>query len=187
VLQHPLLLTPSAALAEEDDLYTSEWIKFQPDLASQLIPGQNPDGTYGNWRALFEWKTGGQGTSYGGDYRIKVEVHMDSSGHLFWSSAGDNNANGPYPFQTFWQSVNHTVPVVAGQWFHLETFTHRATGSDGEFWAKVDGQTIVDHVGPNIGVNNDPINRIMLSQVYTGGRLPAYQWLDDVEIWSGAP
>jgi hypothetical protein len=117
------------------DLYTSEWIKFQPDLASQLSPGQNADGTWGNWRALFEWKTGGQGANYGGDYRVKVSVNMDNSGHLYWSSAGDNNANGPYPFQTFRQSDNHTVPVIAGQWFHLETFTHRSTGSDGEFWA----------------------------------------------------
>jgi hypothetical protein len=112
---------------------------------------------------------------------------MDSSGNLYWDSAGDNNANGPYPFQNYWTSDNHTVPVVAGQWFHLETFTHRSTGSDGEFWAKVDGQTIVDHMGSNIGVNNDPINRIMVSENYSNGHMPASQWVDDVQIWDGIP
>jgi hypothetical protein len=184
--QDPLLIAPTASLAQQGDLYTSEWIKFQPDLKSQLIPGQMPDGSWGNWRALFEWKTGGQGIlSYGGDYRVILSVAMDNSGNLYWNTRGDNNANGPYPFQKYWSSDNYTVPVSAGQWFHLETFTHRSTGGDGEFWAKVDGQTIVDHIGPNIGVHNDPINRIMLSQVYTGGRTPAYQWVDDVQIWDG--
>jgi hypothetical protein len=185
--QDPLLFTPTAPLAREGDLYTSEWIKFQPDLATQLISGQNPDGSWGNWRVLFEWKTGGQGANFGGDYRVKISVEKDNSGHLFWSTAGDNNANGPYPFRTFWQTDNHTVPVVAGQWFHLETFTHRSAGAGGEFWAKVNGKTIVDHVGPNIGVADDPINRIMLAQDYTGGHLPASQWVDDVQLWNGAP
>jgi predicted xylan-binding protein with Ca-dependent carbohydrate-binding module len=185
--QDPLVFTPTATLAQEGDLYSSEWVKFQPDLATQLFPGQDSSGNWGNWRALFEWKTGGQGANYGGDYRVKVSVDMDNSGHLFWSSAGDNNANGPYPFQTFWQTDNHTVPVVAGQWFHLETFTHRSAGADGEFWAKIDGQTIVDHQGPNIGVHGDPINRVMLAQDYTGGHLPASQWVDDVQLWDGAP
>jgi hypothetical protein len=184
--QDPLLITPTASLAQQGDLYTSEWIKFQPDLKSQLMPGQMLDGSWGNWRALFEWKTGGQGIAYhGGDYRIILSVAMDNSGNLYWNTRGDNNANGPYPFQKYWTSDNYTVPVSAGQWFRLETFTHRSTGGDGEFWAKVDGQTIVDHIGPNIGVHNDPINRIMLSQVYTGGRTPAYQWVDDVQIWDG--
>ena len=183
--QDPLIFTPTAPTAQEGDLYTSEWVKFQPDLATQLFPGQDSSGNWGNWRALFEWKTGGEGANYGGDYRIKVGVAMDGGGHLFWSSAGDNDANGSYAFQTFWQTDNHTVPVVAGQWFHLETFTHRSAGADGEFWAKVDGQTIVDHLGSNVGVAGAPINRIMVAQDYTGGHLPAYQWVDDVQIWDG--
>src|SRR5437899_3744464 len=99
IVQDPLIFTPTAPIAQQGDLYTSEWIKFQPDLASQLVPGQNPDGSWGNWRELFEWKTGGQGTAYGGDYRITLSVGMDNSGNLYWGTAGDNNPNGPYPYQ----------------------------------------------------------------------------------------
>jgi hypothetical protein len=187
VTQDPLLFTPSAAIAQEGDLYTSEWVKLQPDLALQLVPGKMADGSWGNWRVLFEWKTGGQGAYYGGDYRVMLSVNMSDDGKLYWSAVGDNNANGSHPFETYWAADNHMVPVVAGRWFRLETFTHRSTGADGEFWAKIDGQTVVDHVGPNVGVDSDPINRIMLSQVYTGGRMPAYQWVDDLEIWEGIP
>jgi hypothetical protein len=42
-------------------------------------------------------------------------------------------------------------------------------------------------LGPNLGVNCDPINRIVLSQVYTGGRMPVYRWGDDLGIWDGMP
>jgi hypothetical protein len=187
VTQDPLLFTPPAPTGREGDLYTSEWVKLQPDLASQLVAGKMPDGSWGNWRVLFEWKTGGQGADYGGDYRIKLSINKSDSGTLYWSVAGDNNANGPFPFEAYWTADNYEVPVIAGQWFRLETFTHRSAGSDGEFWAKIGGQSIVDHLGPNVGVNNRPINRIMLSQVYTGGQVPAYQWVDDLEIWDGTP
>jgi hypothetical protein len=185
--QDPLLLTPSAPVALEGDLYTSAWVKLQADLASQLVSGKMSDASWGNWRVLFEWKTGGQGAAYGGDYRIKLSVNKNDSGELYWSAAGDNNANGPFSFETYWTADNHEVPVVAGEWFRLETFTHRSTGADGEFWARIDGRPVVDHLGPNVGVRNDPINRIMISQVYTGGRIPAYQWVDDLEIWDGLP
>jgi hypothetical protein len=187
VTQDPLLFTPTASLAQEGDLYTSEWVKFQPNLASQLTTGQMPNGDWGNWRTLFEWKTGGQGANYGGDYRIQLVVREDTTGKLYWSADGSNNANGPYPYQQYWTAENHNVTVPTDQWFHLETYTHRSTGGDGEFWVKINGQTIIDHLGPNIGVDSDPINRIMASTVYTNGNTPAYQWVDDVQVWDGVP
>jgi hypothetical protein len=50
----------------------------------------------------------------------------------------------------------------------------------------VDGQVLADHWGPNIGVNNNPINRIILP-TYTDAPGPAYQWMDDLQIWNGFP
>jgi hypothetical protein len=38
-----------------------------------------------------------------------------------------------------------------------------------------------------MGVNKAPINRIMVSQLYTSTAYPIYQWIDDVEIWDGFP
>ena len=31
------------------------------------------------------------------------------------------------------------------------------------------------------------INRIFLSDVYSGTAYPLYQWMDDLEIWNGFP
>jgi len=40
---------------------------------------------------------------------------------------------------------------------------------------------------PNRGVNNAPINRIMVDQLYSGTAYPIYQWHDDLQIWSAFP
>ena len=48
------MLEPSR---EEGDMYISFWLKLQPDLLEKMTPQ--------NWRAVFEWKTGG-------DYRLIV-------------------------------------------------------------------------------------------------------------------
>jgi hypothetical protein len=49
------------------------------------------------------------------------------------------------------------------------------------------GQVIFDHYGPNRGVNNAPINRIMMPNLYSSAPYPIYQWVDDVQIWDGFP
>ncbi len=182
-------VTPASTLAQQGDLYTSEWIKLQPDLSSQLVPGQL-NGLWGNWRALWEWKSGTPNCAGcgNGDFRTILTVAMDNNGKLTWAGQWDNNANHPsLPFQTFWKATNTSVPVPTGTWFRLETFTHRAKDNTGRWWAKINGQTIFDHSGPNIGVYNLPITRIMLANNYSNGRMPAYQWVDDVEIWDGVP
>jgi hypothetical protein len=38
-----------------------------------------------------------------------------------------------------------------------------------------------------MGVNNNPIDRIMFMQLYSGGSYPLQQWTDDVQIWSSFP
>ena len=162
---------------EKSDLYIRYWLKYQPDLAQSLVPP--------NWRVLFEWKT----TS---DYRVIVSAvtwGLDANGvnvPLSWEIIGDNVA-GSLPQQRFWDVYNTTVPVPVGEWFKFEVFWHRSSGNDGRVWMAVNGQPIVDHSGPNIGINNAPIDRIMMPNLYSGGSYPIYQWVDDVQIWDGFP
>ncbi|MDP2178442.1 MAG: fibronectin type III domain-containing protein [Methylobacter sp.] len=164
------------------DVYYSYWFKFQPDLRSQL-------GTTGNdnWRVMSEWKTGGLNNTWKGDYRIITHVLQDSSGRLSWNTQGDNVANGISTKQIYWQVTNTTVPVPVGEWFKYEVFWHRSSGSDGRYWAAVNGQVIADHKGSNMGIYNLPINRIMLTNAYSGGKAPIQQWLTGLEIWNGFP
>jgi hypothetical protein len=155
---------------EGGDLYIRYWLKFQPDLDKQLA---SP-----NWRYLFSWKTVS-------DYRTVVQVVSWCIGApLCWEIRGDNAA-GNAPYVMYWDEYNTTVPVPVGQWFKFEVFWHRSTGPDGRVWMAVNGQPIVDHRGPNKIV--DSINRIFLSDVYSGTAYPLYQWMDDLEIWDGFP
>ena len=164
--QDPYLLQPAA---EPGDTYISFWRKFDPALLQKLVS---------NWNVLFEWKTAG-------DYRIDAMV-VTYSGPPQFQITADNNANGGLPKQEFWRVVS-TASVPIGQWFKFEVFWHRSKGSDGRVWMAVNGQKILDKFGPNVGVNNAPIDRIFLAQLYTGGTYPIEQWTDDVQIWAGFP
>jgi hypothetical protein len=167
--QDPFVLLPAS---EGGDLYIRYWMKFQPDMVQQM--GVN------GWRAFFEWKTDG-------DYRVAAYVYTDGSGQPYWFIHGDNNANGGLPYQEFWAIDNRSVPVPAGQWFKFEVFWHRSGGSDGRVWEAINGHLVADHRGPNMGVDQAPINRIMVFQNYTGTTAMSYEWADDLEIWNGFP
>lgn len=188
--QIPLIWSPTNTLTQQKDLYITGWYYLQPDLADKLVytsgGGPQSNGLWGDWRMFWEYKTGGTGTNWGGDFRTKIEIMKNSSGKLYWKINADNNANGGYPRNSAcWTSpvTNTTVPVPLGQWFKFEAFIHRSSGSDGRFWAKINGQTLIDRYQNNIGSHNDPINRMFLSTVYTHGKAPQYQWVDDIEIW----
>src|SRR5712691_2625992 len=176
--QDPLMLQP---VSETSDLYIRYWLKHQPNRADLMGVGQV--GTGWNWRVVFEWKTAG-------DYRVIAMIKRDpylNGGNLYWNIVGDNEANGGLPYQKFWESNNTQVPVPAGQWIKFEVFWHRSSGNDGRVWMAANGQVIVDQYGPNMGVNNALINRIMVSQLYSSTSYPIYQWVDDVQIWDGFP
>jgi hypothetical protein len=180
-----------------NDLYVSYWLKFQPDLAEKMNnlpagPGINNGGT---WRAFFALKTGTQKSAVGplndpfdnGDYRIEVYVMTYGGGAPYWQVLADNNAGGGAPLVNSWAIQNRTLPVPAGEWFKFEFFLHRSNGGDGRVWAAINGNVIADRSGPTMGAFNLPINRIMIPTLYTGSRMPVYQWVDDVEIWNGFP
>ncbi len=159
----------------------------------------------GNWRGVQD-----------GQYRIAVEVLTYPADNQvgphapYFGCVGDNRA-GSYNHATYWHSPNgvwvgdqepdlgghwqpptgYSVPVPDGEWFKFEVFWHRATqlqetqGNVGYFWAAVNGQTICEHFGWN-KVEGDPINRIMFP-VYSGGRLPISQWIEDLQFWNHIP
>jgi hypothetical protein len=173
---------------DQGDLYMREWIKFQPDLATQLVSPQSAmaDGAYGHWRAVWEYKSGGlNGDPEQGDSRFVTYVKKSWDGNLFWSAQLDNPTSSGNTVT--WEENTSGVPVPVGQWFKLEVFVHRSSGPDGRLWAAVNGQKIVDRSGPNIGNHRLPINRLMPFLVYTGGNYNAYQWVDDFEIWDRFP
>jgi hypothetical protein len=63
----------------------------------------------------------------------------------------------------------------------------RSHGADGRVWMAVNGQVLADQLGPNSDVNNNPIDRNMISQIYSGGAYPVFQWSDDYQIWKTFP
>jgi hypothetical protein len=166
--QNPFLLQP---VGETSDLYIRYWLKFQPDLAQKM--------TDPNWRSVFEWKTAG-------DYRVIAQVVTWGGPALSWQIVGDNEANGGLPYQRFWE-VYSPAAVPIDEWLKFEVFWHRSRGRDGRVWMAVNGRVIVDRYGPNMGINNAPINRIMVSLLYSSSSYPIYQWVDDVQIWDGFP
>ena len=193
--QDPFMIQP---VGETGDLYISYWIKFQPDLV-QLMAPPSP-----NWRVLFEWKTGTQGDD--GDYRVIVElVTWGPGGPLSWYVAGDNVASSSSRTrQIYWEKYATTTAQTLGDWMKFEVFWHRSgnfNNKHGRVWMAVNGQVIADVSNANLssftcftpcntsmmGINNTPINRVMVSQLYTSTGYPIYQWVDDVQIWDGFP
>jgi hypothetical protein len=146
--------------------------------------------TQNGWsgRVVSDWKTG-NGSGGGGDYRVVFSVFGDGAAdRLYWHIKGDNVANGGLPEQIYWEQTNMNVPVPVGRWFRVEVFVHRSAGSDGRVWVAVDGQQIFNRTGSNMGVNGLPWNRIMPFLNYSTGQiLPAYQWVDDIELWDRFP
>jgi len=162
------------------DFYTRYWVKLNPELLTQVRAN------LGNfWRTLFELKT------YT-DYRIATFIVGNSNGVPSWRVIVDNNPNGtlpPCPAGACWTANNNSIAVPADQWFLVEYYLHRSTGSDGRFFWAVNGQTLVDHYGPTYGANQENANFLALLNLYGDGNnmSPAYQWVDDVEVWGLPP
>ena len=167
--QDPLLIEPAAAQAP-NDFYISDWIKLPANTASLL-------GTGGWVTALPEVKAAG-------DFRIVTALEVDNTGTAHYHMKWDNNANGNLPAQTFYSQYNNAAVVPLGQWAHVEFSFHR-DATAGEAVMKVDGQTIFDHVGDTVGVNNAPINRIFVASPYSNN--PMNMLVDDVQVWDGTP
>ena len=192
--QVPLLIQRPWTIPDVGDVYISYWFQLPADLASKL----DPTVSSGNWRVMFEWKSGGWNNTYKGDYRMKTTVLKGIDGNLYWDSGWDNNANmsttdiSSWVYTPYWSSTsdpaasNYLVPVPVGKWFKFEVFWHRST-TNGYYWAAVNGKTIASHTGNNIGVFNLPVTRIMVTNSYSGGYGPVIGHMTDLQIWNGFP
>jgi hypothetical protein len=179
------------------DMYISFWGKLQCDLNEKL---STPGNFWG--RMYFEVKTADVG-DFGPDYRYQVKIEHASSNFggidatkPFWQIIADRY----YPDRLeFWRinvpnSGPNAVPVPLGPgcpadapWFKFEVYWHRSSGSDGRFWAAVDGVVVADRAGANMGAANNPIDRIMRPNLYSGTPYPIFNWIDDMQIWSTFP
>ena len=126
------------------------------------------------------------------DFHGLPDCHLhlrELHGQPYFFAHADNDPNGSYPYQEYWAVPNSSVPVPLDQWFSVEFYLHRSTGGDGRFYWAVNGHTVVDHYGPNYGVNNEKVNALMFSNLY-GNSVhlnPGYQWIDDLEVWDLPP
>jgi len=179
--QDVFLIVRDQPSTEATEMYYSFWFMFQSDMVSKL--GNNKG--YDNWRMMSEWKTGGST-----DYRAATVVEKNvSTGILEWISTGEGwDTQGAH--HDYWNVTNTTVAVPVGEWFRYEVYWKRSDGSDGRYWAAVNGQVIVDHHGslyPTSTQYPQKIDRIFLNNIYSGGQAPMQQWTTDLEIWDGFP
>jgi hypothetical protein len=71
------------------------------------------------------------------------------------------------------------------EWFLTEFYWHFGEGEDARALWKINGH-VVGYMRDQTTKNNQPIDFIMLTQIY-GNTNPKHQWVDDIEVWSGIP
>ncbi|MEM9650046.1 MAG: hypothetical protein AAF969_16330 [Bacteroidota bacterium] len=157
---------------DPSETYFTWWHRYD-DLAS-LTNGD------GNWRMLWQYKT--QLWDQPSGFRTSIFLQSDSSGRLYWRTIGDTKL--PQSSNTVW-AENSTAQVPKEQWFKVEIYVKWSSGSDGRFWAKINGVEIANHNGPNIGPRPDSLRWIGIWQFYGPGN--GQQWIDDYQIWDGVP
>ena len=182
--QAPLLINRPWTIGDVKDLYITYWFKYESDFPSKLtreVPGAG-------WRQMFAFKTGGHlGVAGAGDYRISVTILKGTDGQLYWQTKGDNVA-GAFPTRVdYWTIDSHTVAVPVDKWSKFEIYWHRSSGSDGRFWAAVNGEVIADYHGSTMGDYNLPITRIFPNNAYSGGYATVESHHTGFEMWDGFP
>jgi hypothetical protein len=176
IWQLPYVINPGSDVRDE---YQKVWIKFSPDLSTNLGPG--------SWYTFAEWKDSGyRGQCPIPGYRIAVYIMTDKNGIPFWDMHGDNCPSG----SPYWDKVSRTA-VPVGRWISFEWAWHRTHDNSSWTWVKVDGIKIFEQVGggnnSNGFYNGDySIDRIFVAQMY-GAHGQAEQWIDHIEIWDGVP
>ncbi len=160
------------------DFYVRYWTKLNPEFLAQEQAGA------GNFfRTMLELKTFT-------DYRIATFIYGSSTKVPYWAVVVDNDPEGAgpsCPAGACWSSYNSSVPVPTTQWMLMEYYLHRSTGNDGRFFWAVNGQTLVDHSGPTYGANTENFDFLAFLNVYGTNMQPAYQWVDDIEVWDLPP
>ena len=172
--QNPLIVEN---ISNVPDFYISGWYK---------IPVNTPDilKTYSGDYDINAWVTLGPEWKAAWDFRSVMQVFAVDATQMKWRLRWDNAANGGLAYQEFQHVWNSTVPVPLGQWLQIEYFNHR-DATDGCTWVAVNGTTVLDLSGNNIGINNGPINRIFPANSYA--LEPIDQYFDNFVVYEGMP
>ena len=157
---------------DPEEYYIKFWMKL--DDLSNLSDVNN------DWRMVWQYKSDDfdyQSVEEG--YRISIFIYLDDNGNPHWHVQGDDQSI------RYWEQDNYEVPVPTEEWFSVEVYSKVSSGSEGRFWARINGTEIANHDGANLGNSGDTMSFMMLWQFY--GSDIGHQWIDDIEIWDGIP
>jgi hypothetical protein len=184
VPQVPYIIRPDASIPQHD-LYMRFWLNFA-------------SGTQAWWTMPWQFKTKDDGTDPNNNpHRVSLfadnsTTHGCTDSAWHWRIQGDD---GHGDDNVFWRHCKpaSAAPVPQQTWFKVEVFVHRASNTaNSRLWVAIDGHEIFD-VNEDAGMDSaQPIDRLMLPQMYGGDVFPAVpdnrkQYVDDLEIWNGMP
>lgn len=165
--------------------YLRYWLKLQPDL-ERIMPER------GMWRLVTEWKETPVIPGIAGDFQYRWGLYIANAmpqrqGVAWRLEAGrvEPNVQG---IKTDWAKWNYDLRVPIGEWFQLELewVNHQ---ENGRLAARANGQLIAEHTGPT--QRTHAAGKLYMFMVYTAAEStaigPAYQWVDDVELWEASP
>jgi hypothetical protein len=115
---------------------------------------------------------------------MKIEIMNHKAGGPSWVGTMDSGGHSASPPVTeYWRQDSDQVKVPLDRWFYVEIYLHRSSSSDGRFYFAVNGQKVFDRLGPNYGVNQEPIKNIAHFIAYgPSNAFPGWQWVDDFEV-----
>lgn len=185
--QAPLLFARDYRLADMKTAYVSYWFRFDEGMPARL----HPEISSGNWRVLFEFKTGGYKNTGNGDFRIQTTVLKNKENKLYWMTKADTNANAQtseIPLKDYWVYRNYDMPVPIGKWFKFEAYWMRyADGTKGRYWNAIDGKVLFDIKNKTLGEFSLPVGRLFVINSYSGGEPPVISEIAGLEIWDNFP
>lgn len=167
--------------------YVRYWVKLQPNLLDVMKDEFD-------WRVMLEWKEQPSfETPLDFQYRWLVMLSRSKADGLVWKVEGDSVAPGQAATGSSWTDDwtlwNRDVPVPLGRWFLLEAAWNLDAGEQGRLLVRVDGTVIAERRGRT--QLKSPQGKLYLFEVYQGEaslrRGVAYQWVDDIELWSDMP
>ncbi len=167
--------------------YVRYWVKLQPDLLDVMKDEFD-------WRVMLEWKEQPSfETPLDFQYRWLVMLSRSKADGLVWKVEGDSVAPGQTATGSAWTDdwtiFNREVPVPLGRWFLFEASWNLDSGDAGRLAVRVEGTLIAERRGRTL--LKSPQGKLYLFEVYQAETAlrqgPAYQWVDDVELWSDVP
>lgn len=194
VTRNELSYFPDSPLKEG---YVSLWMKLQDDLLDKLPKTKRSHQLdyyqLDSWRMLMEIKEPNSGVSKKGrgtnNYRMSFFMTRDSlTNKMYWLLRGEM----PQPVRLIdWEIENKSVEVPIGEWFKMEVY-FRKDRTNGRIWWAINNQEIADYRGRTEHPDNPmPVKFWSFAKLYQDEKWfepgPVYQWIDDLEYWTGFP